>query len=266
MKTFSPDYRFSPTPKVLGVILAGGEGRRLWPLTAERAKPAVPFGGTFRIVDFVLSNFVNSGILKIKVLIQYKSDSLLEHLSKGWRLSSMADHYVEVVPAQQRMGKHWFHGSADAMYQSLNVVKDEDPDLVCVFGGDHIYKMDVRQMLAFHREREAELTVAAVPVPAERSKAFGIIEIDETGRMIGFQEKPEQPRCLPDHPDLILASMGVYVFDTRKMVRRLIQDAKLRVGHQHGINGTLYHVPKGVSSFFPVRGKMRAHCVLSNLT
>lgn len=236
MKTLSTDYRFSPTPKVLGVILAGGEGRRLWPLTAERAKPAVPFGGTFRIVDFVLSNFVNSGILKIKVLIQYKSDSLLEHLSKGWRLSSMADHYVEVVPAQQRMGKHWFHGSADAMYQSLNVVKDEDPDLVCVFGGDHIYKMDVRQMLAFHREREAELTVAAVPVPAERSRAFGIIEIDESGRMIGFQEKPEHPKEMPNRPGWVLASMGNYIFDPDVLTEALTRDAKQDSAHDFGKN------------------------------
>lgn len=236
MQKVPPQYQFAPVPKVLGVVLAGGEGRRLWPLTAERAKPAVPFGGTFRIVDFVLSNLVNSGIHRIKVLIQYKSDSLLGHLSKGWRLSSMVDHYVEVVPAQQRMGKHWFHGSADAMYQSLNVVRDENPDLVCVFGGDHIYKMDVRQMLAFHNEREAELTVAAVPVPAERSRGFGIIEVDEEGRMIGFQEKPAVPKEIPGQPGWVLASMGNYIFDPDVLENALQRDAEQDSAHDFGKN------------------------------
>jgi len=229
-------FRFAPFPRVLGVILAGGEGRRLWPLTAERAKPAVPFGGTVRIIDFVLSNFVNSGILRIKVLTQYKSDSLLGHLSKGWRLSSMLDHYVEVVPAQQRMGKHWFHGSADAMYQSLNVVRDENPDLVCVFGGDHIYKMDVRQMLAYHTERDAELTVAAVPVPAKQASSFGIIEVDSTNRMIGFQEKPKDPREMPDRPGWVLASMGNYIFDPDVLEQALHRDAQQDSAHDFGKN------------------------------
>jgi glucose-1-phosphate adenylyltransferase len=236
MDKVPPRYRFAPVPNVLGVVLAGGEGRRLWPLTAERAKPAVPFGGGFRIIDFVLSNLVNSGIHRIKVLIQYKSDSLLEHLSKGWRLSAMLDHYVEVVPAQQRLGKHWFHGSADALYQSLNVVKDEDPDLICVFGGDHIYKMDVRQMLAYHLDRAAELTVAAVPVPAERARGFGIIEVNEEGRMIGFQEKPERPREMPDRPGWVLASMGNYVFDPDVLTEALTRDAQEDTAHDFGKN------------------------------
>jgi len=236
MNKVPPKYRFAPFPKVLGVVLAGGEGRRLWPLTAERAKPAVPFGGTVRIIDFVLSNFVNSGIHRIKVLTQYKSDSLLGHLSKGWRLSSMLDHYVEVVPAQQRLGKHWFHGSADAMYQSLNVVRDEDPDLVCVFGGDHIYKMDVRQMLAFHAERDAELTVAAVPVPAKRAGGFGIIEVDASARMIGFQEKPTDPKEMPDRPRWVLASMGNYIFDPDVLEEALRRDAQQDSAHDFGKN------------------------------
>jgi glucose-1-phosphate adenylyltransferase len=236
MDKVPPQYQFAPVPKVLGVVLAGGEGRRLWPLTAERAKPAVPFGGTFRIIDFVLSNLVNSGIHRIKVLIQYKSDSLLEHLSKGWRLSAMLDHYVEVVPAQQRLGKHWFHGSADALYQSLNVVKDEDPDLICVFGGDHIYKMDVRQMLIYHLDRAAELTVAAVPVPAARARGFGIIEVNEEGRMIGFQEKPEHPREMPGRPGWVLASMGNYVFDPDVLTEALTRDAQEDTAHDFGKN------------------------------
>jgi glucose-1-phosphate adenylyltransferase len=229
-------FRITPTPKVLGVILAGGEGRRLWPLTAHRAKPAVPFGGSYRIIDFVLSNFVNSGIHKIKVLTQYKSDSLLVHLFLGWHLSSQLDEYVEPVPAQQRMGKQWFQGSADALYQSLNVVADEDPDFVCVFGGDHIYRMDVRQMLSFHIEREAELTVAAVPVPSVQSRQFGICEIDADGRLIGFQEKPEQPKEIPGRPGWCLASMGNYIFDPDVLVEVLTRDAKQESAHDFGRN------------------------------
>jgi glucose-1-phosphate adenylyltransferase len=229
-------YRLGPRHKILGVVLAGGEGRRLWPLTAERAKPAVPFGGTFRIIDFVLSNFVNSGIHRIKVLTQYKCDSLLSHLSKGWRLSPMLDHYVEAVPAQQRLGKQWFEGSADAVYQSLNVVADEDPDHVCVFGGDHIYKMDVRQMLGFHIDREAELTVAAVPVPASESDQFGIIEVDTDGRMIGFQEKPKQPKELPGKPGWALASMGNYIFNPDVLRESLTRDAQRQSEHDFGRN------------------------------
>src|SRR5437667_314275 len=157
--------RRGPAPRILAIVLAGGEGRRLWPLTADRAKPAVPIGGRYRLIDFVLSNLVNSGLFKIKVLTQYKSDSLNTHIARGWRLSSMLDQYIEPVPAQQRTGKEWFRGSADAMYQSLNIITDEDPDLVAVFGGDHIYKMDVAQMIDYHLARRADVTVAAIPVP-----------------------------------------------------------------------------------------------------
>ena len=229
-------HLIAPGPKILGVILAGGEGSRLLPLTAERAKPAVPFGGSYRIIDFVLSNFVNSGILRIKVLTQYKSDSLISHLLKGWRLSRTVDHYVDPVPAQQRLGKKWFEGSADAMYQSLNVVADEKPDYVCVFGGDHIYRMDIRQMLGFHVEKDAELTVAAIPVPVEEARAFGVIQVDETGSMIGFQEKPEVPVEIPGRPGWALASMGNYIFDPDVLTEALARDAQRQTAHDFGHN------------------------------
>ncbi|MCC6750353.1 MAG: glucose-1-phosphate adenylyltransferase [Deltaproteobacteria bacterium] len=229
-------YRLGRQPKILGVVLAGGEGTRLWPLTADRAKPAVPFGGSYRIIDFVLSNFVNSGIHRIKVLTQYKSDSLLSHISRGWRLSAMLDHHVEPVPAQQRMGKQWFLGSADAIYQSLNVVADEEPDYICVFGGDHIYRMDVRQMLAFHVERDAELTVAAVPVPASEASSFGVIEVDASGRMVGFQEKPRHPKEMPGRPGWVLASMGNYIFDPDVLSDAVTRDAQQDTAHDFGRN------------------------------
>ena len=154
------------TQNVLAMILAGGEGTRLYPLTRDRAKPAVPFGGRFRIIDFALNNFVNSGFFKIKVLTQFKSDSLNVHLSKAWRLSPTLNQFVDAVPAQMRMGQHWYRGTADAVFQNLNLVFDEEPDYVCVFGGDHIYQMDVNQMLDFHTQKKAEVTIAAVPVPA----------------------------------------------------------------------------------------------------
>src|SRR5438874_6714264 len=189
--------RFSsrgPAPHVMSVVLAGGEGRRLLPLTAERAKPAVPIGGRYRLIDFVLSNLVNSGLFKIKVLTQYKSDSLNTHIARGWRLSAMLGFYIEVVPAQQRLGKEWFRGSADAMFQSLNIITDEDPDMVAVFGGDHLYKMDVGQMIDAHLDRQADVTVAAIPVPVREASAFGIIEIRPDGEIVSFTEKPSDAR------------------------------------------------------------------------
>ena len=164
--------------KTLAMILAGGEGRRLDPLTRERAKPAVPFGGRYRIIDFVLSNFSNSGVLKMKVLTQYKSDSLNKHLSRAWRLTAFLGHYIEAVPAQMRLGPDWYKGSADAIYQNLNLITDEAPDQVFVFGADHVYRMDMRPMLDYHVERRAECTVAAIPVPLEQARDFGIIEVD----------------------------------------------------------------------------------------
>lgn len=210
---------------VLVMILAGGEGKRLRPLTLDRAKPAVPFGGRYRIIDLVLSNFVNSGFYKIKVLTQYKSDSLINHISRGWHLAQFIDHYIDAVPAQQRRGPQWFQGSADAIYQNLNLIYDEEPNDVCVFGGDNIYKMDVRQMLDFHRQKDADLTVAAIPVPVEQGRAFGILEIDRDHRIVGFAEKPDEPREIPDRPGWCLASMGNYIFKTPSLVEEIIRDA-----------------------------------------
>ncbi|HZS37336.1 MAG TPA: glucose-1-phosphate adenylyltransferase [Polyangia bacterium] len=220
----------------MSVVLAGGEGRRLWPLTAERAKPAVPIGGRYRLIDFVLSNLVNSGLLKIKVLTQYKSDSLNTHIARGWRLPAMLDLYVEVVPAQQRMGKEWFRGSADAMYQSLNIITDEDPDLVAVFGGDHLYKMDVAQMIDFHLDKQADVTVAAIPVPAHEASAFGVIETSADGEILSFTEKPDHPREIPGRPGWALASMGNYVFSTPTLIAELERDQGEDGAHDFGRN------------------------------
>jgi glucose-1-phosphate adenylyltransferase len=213
-------------PNVLSVVLAGGEGRRLWPLSADRAKPAVPVGGRYRLIDFVLSNLVNSGFYKIKVLTQYKSDSLNNHIARGWRLPAMLDQYIEPVPAQQRRGKEWYRGSADAMYQSLNIITDEDPDYVCVFGGDHIYKMDVRQMLDAHLASGAEVTVAAIPMPVAECSAFGILEVDDRDHIVSFTEKPKNPRAMPGRPGFALASMGNYIFTTNAMIEELRRDAE----------------------------------------
>ena len=222
--------------RVLSIVLAGGEGRRLWPLTVDRAKPAVPVGGRYRIVDFVLSNFVNSGLYKIKVLTQYKSDSLNTHIARGWRLPAMLDLYVEAVPAQQRRGKEWFRGSADAMHQSLNVVTDESPDYVCVFGGDHIYKMNVRQMLSTHIETDADLTVAAIPVPLDEATQFGIIDCDEQWRIQAFVEKPQRPAHMPGRSNMALASMGNYIFKTDVLIEELRRSAGEEGQHDFGKN------------------------------
>jgi glucose-1-phosphate adenylyltransferase len=227
-----------PSPHVLSVVLAGGEGRRLWPLTAERAKPAVPIGGRYRLIDFVLSNLVNSGLLKIKVLTQYKSDSLNTHIARGWRLPAQLDFYVEVVPAQQRLGKEWFRGSADAMFQSLNIITDEDPDLVAIFGGDHLYKMDVNQMVDYHLDKQADVTVAAIPVPVEEASAFGILEIDDDGAIVAFTEKPDRAhtREIPGRPGWALASMGNYIFSTAPLIEELKRDQAEDGGHDFGRN------------------------------
>jgi len=212
--------------KVLAMILAGGEGRRLDPLTRDRAKPAVPFGGRYRIADFVLSNFANSGVLKMKVLVQYKSESLNTHIQRAWRLSQILDQYVEIVPAQMRVGRKWFEGSADAVYQNLNLITDEEPDYTYVFGADHVYRMDVRQMLDVHLERKADLTVAAIPIPVAEAGEYGIIEVDAEGRMIGFVEKPGQnPKTMPGDPTRCLASMGNYLFNTEALVQEIVADA-----------------------------------------
>jgi glucose-1-phosphate adenylyltransferase len=212
--------------KLLAMILAGGEGRRLDPLTRERAKPAVPFGGRYRIIDFVLSNFANSGVLRMKVLVQYKSESLNTHVQRAWRLTSLLNEYVEIVPAQMRVGPKWFEGSADAIYQNLNIITDEEPDYTFVFGADHVYRMDVMQMLDFHVDRKADLTVAAIPIPVAEASEFGIIEVDTEGRMVGFVEKPKSdPKTMPGDPTRCLASMGNYLFTTETLVREIVRDA-----------------------------------------
>ena len=212
--------------KCLAMILAGGEGRRLDPLTRERAKPAVPFGGRYRIVDFVLSNFANSGFLKMKVLVQYKSESLNTHVQRGWRLTALLNQYVEIVPAQMRVGPKWFEGSADAIYQNLNIITDEEPDYTYVFGADHVYRMDVRHMLDFHIDHGADLTVAAIPIPVKDAGEFGIIEVDNTGRMVGFVEKPKSdPKTMPGDPTRCLASMGNSLFTTDVLVQEIVRDA-----------------------------------------
>lgn len=210
---------------VLAMVLAGGEGTRLWPLTEERAKPAVPFGGRYRIIDFVLSNFVNSGVYKIKVLTQYKSDSLLKHLLRGWSRTAGFDGFVDPVPPQMNLSRNWYTGSVDAILQNLNIISDEQPDQVAVFGGDHVYKMNIRDMLDFHEEKQAAITVAAVPVPTSEAKRFGCIGRDSSGRMTGFVEKPDNPPEMPDRPGWSLASMGNYVFNAKVLVREVEHDA-----------------------------------------
>jgi glucose-1-phosphate adenylyltransferase len=207
------------------MILAGGEGKRMGPLTLDRAKPAVPFGGRYRVIDIILSNFVNSGLFRIKVLTQYKSASLEEHIARGWRLSAMLDNFIETIPAQQRTGKSWFRGSADAVYQTQHVITDENPDHVCIFGGDHVFKMDIRQMMASHLARDADLTVAAIPVPREEARSFGVIQADDEGRIVAFHEKPDDPPAMPGHPNMSLASMGNYVFKTDALMAELESDA-----------------------------------------
>jgi glucose-1-phosphate adenylyltransferase len=223
---------------VLGIVLAGGEGKRLWPLTADRAKPAVPFGGIYRLVDFVLSNLVNAGYLRICVLTQYKSHSLDRHISLTWRMSTLLGNYVTPVPAQQRLGPQWFQGSADAIYQSLNLVYDETPDYVVVFGADHVYRMDPRQMVDSHIETGAAVTVAGIRVPREGASAFGIIQTSDGTHIDAFLEKPTDPPGLPDAPDQVFASMGNYVFSTDVLIDALRIDAGDE-GSVHDMGGNI---------------------------
>ncbi|MFC0547420.1 glucose-1-phosphate adenylyltransferase [Kutzneria chonburiensis] len=212
-------------PHVLGIVLAGGEGKRLWPLTADRAKPAVPFGGNYRLIDFVLSNLVNAGMSKLCVLTQYKSHSLDRHISTTWRLSSVLGQYITPVPAQQRLGPRWYTGSADAIFQSLNLVHDEKPDYIVVFGADHVYRMDPGQMVEQHIESGCGVTVAGIRVPRAEAKAFGCIDSDATGKITRFLEKPADPPHVPDDPDVTFASMGNYVFTTEALLDALRTDA-----------------------------------------
>ncbi|SFB28305.1 glucose-1-phosphate adenylyltransferase [Cellulomonas marina] len=214
-------------PRVLAIVLAGGEGKRLMPLTAARAKPAVPFGGIYRLVDFALSNVISSGYLHVIVLTQYKSHSLDRHVAQTWRMSPLLGNYVAAVPAQQRVGKHWYLGSADAIYQCLNIIDDERPDIVVVVGADHVYRMDFSQMVDAHIASGAELTVAGIRQPIGLADQFGVIETDpqDPTRIAAFREKPSDPVPVPDSPQEILASMGNYVFDAAALVRAVTADA-----------------------------------------
>jgi len=211
--------------RVLAIVLAGGQGSRLFPLTRDRAKPAVSFGGQYRLIDFVLSNLVNAGYRRVVVLTQYKSHSLDRHLAQTWRLSPLLGSYVASVPAQMRRGPQWFAGSADAIYQNLNLIDDERPEHVLVFGADHIYRMDPRQMLDQHLDTGAGVTVAGIPVPIDEASAFGIIDADDTMKIKQFHEKPEDPPSMPGDPTRAFASMGNYIFNTDVLVDVLREDA-----------------------------------------
>ncbi len=208
----------------LVMIMAGGKGSRLVPLTCHRAKPAVPFGGRYRIIDFVLSNFINSGYRRVYVLTQYMASSLIKHIGRNWHLSGMGE-FIEIVPAQMRTGEHWYRGTADAVYQNLNLVRDSRAEHVAVFGGDHIYKFAVDQMEEAHRALDADLTIAAWPVPRSEAGGFGIIQVDDSGRVVGFQEKPDDPAPMPGRPDMSLVSMGNYLFKSGVLQQALLDDA-----------------------------------------
>jgi len=221
--------------KILAMILAGGRGERLYPLTRDRAKPAVPFGGIYRIIDFTLSNCLHSDIRRIFVLTQYKSTSLHRHIQFGWSiLSAPLGEFIEAIPAQQRINEHWYQGTADAIFQNIYTLQQEKPDLVLILSGDHIYKMDYRKMITYHIEKGADLTVGAIRMDRKQSQEFGVIEVDNEWKIIGFQEKPEIPRTIPGDPEGILASMGIYVFKTEILVRRLIEDARSESTHDFG--------------------------------
>ncbi|HEX9063939.1 MAG TPA: glucose-1-phosphate adenylyltransferase [Streptosporangiaceae bacterium] len=226
-------------PQVLAIVLAGGAGKRLAPLTADRAKPAVPFGGLYRLIDFALSNLVNGGIRRICVLTQYKSHSLDRHITTTWRLSNLLGNYVTPVPAQQRLGPHWYTGSADAIYQSLNLIYDDNPDIVAVFGADHVYRMDITQMVRQHIDGGAGVTVAAIPVDREEASSFGVIQTASDGRTVeAFLEKPADPPSLPGDPTKAYASMGNYVFSTDVLIEALRADA-IDDGSRHDMGGDI---------------------------
>lgn len=232
--------------KIFGIVLAGGEGKRLMPLTADRAKPAVPFGGNYRLIDFALSNLINSGLRQIVVLTQYKSHSLDRHVSQTWRLDGITNSYVASVPAQQRLGKRWFAGSADAILQSLNLLRDEKPDIVVVVGADHVYRMDFSQMIEAHIASGAGVTVAAIRQPISLADQFGVIELDKDDptRIAQFLEKPKNAVGLADSPDEVLASMGNYIFDADILIDAVLRDGELATSN-HDMGGDI--VPDFVS-------------------
>ncbi|HHT9154550.1 MAG TPA: glucose-1-phosphate adenylyltransferase [Candidatus Tripitaka sp. YC43] len=222
--------------RILVMILAGGEGQRLYPLTKDRAKPAVPFGGIYRIIDFSLSNCLNSGLHKVVILTQYKSLSLDRHIRMGWwdLFNCQLDEYVEIIPPQMRVSDQWYRGTADAIYQNIYTLEREHPEKVLILGGDHIYKMDYRKMLHYHMEKQADLTVGAVEAPLEEAHRFGVLQVDEQYRILGFQEKPETPSPMPSDHKKVLASMGIYLFNTEVLVRRVVEDAKRPTSHDFG--------------------------------
>jgi glucose-1-phosphate adenylyltransferase len=225
-------------PRVLSIVLAGGEGKRLMPLTMDRAKPAVPFGGTYRLIDFVLSNLANAGLRQIAVLTQYKSHSLDKHISLTWRMSTMLGNYVTPVPAQQRLGPRWYQGSADAIYQSMNLIRDEEPDYVVVFGADNIYRMDVEQMLDAHIDGGLGSTIAGIRVPRNQASAFGVIDAGADNKIKEFLEKPPEPPGLPDDPEASFASMGNYIFTTDALIEALTADAE-NENSRHDMGGDI---------------------------
>lgn len=236
----------------LSIVLAGGEGKRLMPLTADRAKPAVPFGGSYRLIDFVLSNLANANMLKIAVLTQYKSHSLDRHITQTWRMSSLLGNYITPVPAQQRLGPRWYTGSADAILQNFNLIHDEDPEHVLVFGADHVYRMDPGQMFDQHVETGAGITVAAIRMPRSEAHEFGVIELAADGISIkAFHEKPANPPAMPGHPDLCLVSMGNYIFNRAVMEEALILDSEdLESRHDLGANIIPFLTNQGVAKVY----------------
>ena len=223
--------------KILTIILAGGQGERLYPLTKDRAKPAVPFGGIYRIIDFTLSNCLNSGLRKIVVLTQYKSFSLDKHLRLGWNIfNNELNEYIEQIPPQQRISDQWYQGTADAVYQNIYTLEKEQPEMVLILSGDHIYKMDYRNMARFHLENKADLTIACMEVPVNEGKRYGVIKTDEENRIVGFHEKPSEPIPSPNNPEVTLVSMGIYLFNTTTLVKAIIDDAKQDTNHDFGKN------------------------------
>ncbi|WP_341579104.1 glucose-1-phosphate adenylyltransferase [Microbacterium schleiferi] len=243
------------SPKIFGIVLAGGEGKRLMPLTADRAKPAVPFGGQYRLIDFAISNLINSGLRQIVVLTQYKSHSLDRHISQTWRMSPMLSSYVTSVPAQQRLGKRWFSGSADAILQSMNLIIDEQPDIVIVIGADHVYRMDFRQMLDAHIASGARATIAGIRQPIGLANQFGVIDVEPgSTRIREFLEKPQNPSGLADAPHEVLASMGNYIFDTDALVEAVEADGEIPTSN-HDMGGDIvpYFVDRGEASVYDMK-------------
>jgi glucose-1-phosphate adenylyltransferase len=238
-------------PHVLGMVLAGGEGKRLFPLTRDRCKPAVPFGGVYRIIDFALSNLVNGRFLRIAVLTQYKSHSLDRHIAQTWRMSHLLNNYVMTVPAQMRLGRRWFEGSADAIHQNLNLIRDEQPEYICVFGADPIYRMDPQQMLEAHIASGAGVTVAGLRVPRSEASRFGVLVPGTNGRIQRFQEKPQDVEGLPDDPEHVFASMGNYLFTTRVLVDAVRADAENKESaHDMGGNIITMLVEAGMAAVY----------------